>query len=41
MVLKFRAHRIYLGGLFMEIELRYCRDVFIVNEWTYPDYNPN
>ena len=33
------AHRIYLGrGIYGDLQLRYCRNEFIANEWTYPDY---
>ncbi len=32
-------HRIYLGkGIYGDVHLRYRRNKFIINEWTYPDY---
>lgn len=32
-------HRIYLGkGIYGDVHLRYRRNKFILNEWTYPDY---
>jgi hypothetical protein len=32
-------HRIYLGkGIYGDVHLRYRRNKFHINEWTYPDY---
>ncbi len=33
------AHRIYLGqGIYGDLQLRFSKNEFIPNEWTFPDY---
>ena len=33
------SHRIYLGaGIFGDVQYRFIRGTFTINEWTYPDY---